>query len=88
MAVYAIHFNQAKRASYGGGDYGGGGGASGGTLSRYDFSRALEELGVHVDGWEAGALMDRFGVEMDEVNQAKMMNKDSNTNQAVSIFVQ
>lgn len=40
-------------------------------MSRYDFSRALEELGVHVDGWEAGALMDRFGVEMEEVYQAK-----------------
>ncbi|CAM9664137.1 unnamed protein product [Ectocarpus sp. 6 AP-2014] len=59
---------RANRASYGGGDDGRGGGASGGTLSRYDFSRALEELGVHVDGWEAGALMDRFGLEKDEVD--------------------
>ncbi|CAM9649226.1 unnamed protein product, partial [Ectocarpus sp. 12 AP-2014] len=59
---------RANRASYGGGDDGRGGGAPGGTLSRYDFSRALEELGVHVDGWEAGALTDRFGVEKDEVD--------------------
>ncbi|CAN0248928.1 unnamed protein product, partial [Ectocarpus sp. 12 AP-2014] len=59
---------RANRASYGGGDDGRGGGASGGTLSRYDFSRALEELGVHADGWKAGALMDRFGVEKDEVD--------------------
>ncbi|CBN74701.1 hypothetical protein Esi_0037_0136 [Ectocarpus siliculosus] len=58
---------RANRASYSGGDDGRGGGASGGTLSRYDFSRALEELGVHVDGWEAGALMDRFGLEKDEL---------------------
>lgn len=70
--MFSIHTKQAKRASYGGGGDGRGGGASGGTLSRYDFSRALEELGVHVDGWEAGALMDRFGVEMDEVYRAKM----------------
>ncbi|CAN0068165.1 unnamed protein product, partial [Ectocarpus fasciculatus] len=59
---------RVKRARYGGGDDGRGGGANGRALSRYDFSRALEELGVHVDGWEAGALMDRFGVEMEEVD--------------------
>lgn len=49
---------QAKKTSYGGGRSGG----DDGTLSRYDVLRSLEELGVHVDGWEADALLDRFTV--------------------------
>lgn len=46
---------QVKRVSYVGGDKG--------TLSRHDVLRALEELEVRVDGWEADALLDRFAVE-------------------------
>lgn len=52
---------QAKKASYVGGD--------GGTLSRDDVLRALEELEVHVGGWEAEALLDRFAAEDENVRQ-------------------
>lgn len=50
---------QAKKASYGGGR----GGGDESELSRHGVLRSLEELGVHVDGWEADALLDRFAVE-------------------------
>ena len=39
---------------------------SGWTLSRRNFSRALEELDIRVHGWEKDALLDRFEVDEDE----------------------
>lgn len=50
---------QAKKASYGGGRVG----DDDGMLSRNDVLRSLADLGIHVDGWEADALLDRFAVE-------------------------
>eukprot|EP00903_Cladosiphon_okamuranus_P015549 g14354.t2 len=58
-ALMAPFRSRAKKASYGGGR----GGGDEGMLSRHDVLRSLEELGVHVDGWEAGALLDRFAAE-------------------------
>lgn len=49
---------QVRRASYGGSGF-----SEEGTLNRHDLWRALDELGIQVDGWEADALLDRFAVE-------------------------
>lgn len=35
------------------------------TLGRQDFYHALDELNIHVNGWEAKALLDRFEVDED-----------------------
>jgi len=63
---------QAKKATYVGGD--------GGSLSRDDFLRALEELEVYVGGWEAEALLDRFAAaEEDENDKANASHRLSVT---------
>lgn len=40
-------------------------------LSRHDVWRALEELGIHVGGWEADALLDRFTLEDGDENRVR-----------------
>lgn len=62
----ALPPNQVRRAGYGGRGF-----SDEGTLNRHDVWRALEELGIRVDGWEADALLDRFTAEDGSENKVR-----------------